>query len=374
MARAVRAAAVVWSTLVGVTSIARAEDIEGFERAMDRGHAELDRSQYEAALSAFIDASHLSECPTGLLWAGKASEKIGRKAEAFEFYERAAHQKLGAEALTPCVRAKADADAAATTLRTQLGTLDVTVLGLATPLTHVELNTRQRAIAAPAKTNAASQSAATATERFEIVVDPGKYSLAVAGAAPVTGTIAAGETKSVQVDLTPASKPASSAAPPETVPPKTGPQEAESEKADSQATSSEETASETTDPLEAKTAPPASNPPASTSVWKWTAFGVGSAGAIVAVTSFLVVNRKVDTLTTLLERKDCDQWCRQDYTDTRAEANTWATVGNIGGAVGAVGFGAWLWLFATDPKPSETQTSAVRWSLTPTSAAVAVEW
>lgn len=351
-ARALRAAVVAWLTLVGVTSTARAEDIEGFERAMDQGHAELERSQHEAALSAFINASHLSECPTGLYWAGKASEALGRKAEAFEFYERAARQPLTAEALTPCVRAKSDAEAAATTLRTQLGWLEVTVLGLATPLTHVELNTRQRTVD-PSKADPSSQSKPSTTEHFKIAVDPGKYAVVVAGAEPVTGTIGASETVPVRIDLTPKSKPAPNDAP-GAEPQKTEPKKSE--------------------PIKIKKIPPAPQPPASTSVWKWTAFGAGSAGAILALASFAVVNNKVDTLSTLIDRKDCDEWCRREYYDTRDDAHTWATVGNIGGAIGVVGFGAWLWLLATDPKPSETQTSAVRWSLTPSSAAVAVEW
>lgn len=352
--RAVRAAVVAWLTLIGVTSTARAEDIEGFERAMDLGHAELERSQHEAALSAFINASHLSECSTGLYWAGKASEKLGRKAEAFEFYERAARQPLTAEALTPCVRAKTDAEAAATTLRTQLGWLEVKVVGLATPLTHVELNARQRAIVNPSKADPSAQSKPSTTEHFKIAVDPGKYALVVAGAEPVTGTIGASETVPVRIDLTPEAKPA----------PNDGARGADPQKTDPQKS----------EPIKTKEAPPAPQPPASTSVWKWTAFGAGSAGAILALASFAVVNNKVDTLSTLVDRKDCDEWCRRDYYDTRDDAHTWATVGNIGGAVGVVGFGAWLLLLATDPTPSETQTSAVRWSLTPSSAAVAVEW
>jgi hypothetical protein len=353
-ARAVRAVVVAWLTLVSVTSIARAEDIEGFERAMDRGHAELERSQHEAALSAFIEASHLSQCPTGLFWAGKASGALGRKAEAFEFYERAARQTLDAEALAPCVRAKSDADAAAKTSRAQLGWLEVTVLGRATSLTHVELNARRREVADPPQGGLQGETESSTTRHFKIAVDPGSYALVVAGATPVTGTIGAGETIPVKIDLTPEPKPAASKEPPPT-------ESREAKKAPKEA-------------LRAKTEPPAQNPPAGTSVWRWTALGAAGAGAILAVASFAVVNNKVDKLQTLLDRRDCDEWCRRDFYDTREDAHTWSTVGNIGGAVGVVGFGAWLWLLATDAKPSESQASAVRWSLTPSSATVAVDW
>lgn len=370
--------------LLCVSPNAMAEDIEGFERLMDRGHAELDKAKYDDALASFTEAGHLGECPTALYWAGQASEKLRQKAVALDYYQRAIHQKPSGGSVTPCfVKGKRDSEAAATALRPHLGWLDVTVVGATTPLESVTVNGVQRPIppppssapdpttgaaAAHAPATAVTATGLPATLTFRLAVDPGAYSLRLAGAERAKGTLIEGQVQTVRIELAPVAAQASSA-PGATAKPGGGTTNSKPES---------KPVSRATKPNESKpslTPESATVGSSSTTPWAWGALGLGGAGVVLAGVSGWQVLRIEDELGGFAPVERCYDPCPQDYNDKLERGQTWATVANVAGAVGAVGLGVGLWLLLTDgPNATPAQEGSLRWSVTPASASAQVNW
>ncbi len=343
------------SLLLCLSPAARAEDIEGFERLMDRGHAELDKAQYDTALSSFTEASLLSACPTALYWAGQTSEKLGQKAIALDYYERAIRQTPSLDAPAPCfAKGKRDSEAAATALRPRLAWLDVTVLGASAPLEYVELNMVRRPVP-PSIPPQNPSSDAPSTVTFRLAIDPGSYSLKLAESERAKGTIAEGQVAAVRINLVPTTD--------------------RTRSADRGTVERRTSATETElNPRPARNNA-ATSVASSNALWTWGALGLGGAGVVLAGVSGWQVLRIKDELDGFAAVEQCYDPCPKNYNSKLSSAETWATVANIAGAAGAVGLGVGLWLLLTDEADvNPEQSGSLRWSVTPAGASAQVDW